>query len=264
MATDWRKIMSLNDLGFSKKGQALYKKIIALQEELKSQQVIPEDQFNQDIVADMIRDGAPLISKLPPCMGRDTFQDTIHRLCLLFIQYVPERKGEIEEIMNLRSQFYAGMDIQAILKEHTQIKAELLALILENAYRPYYLALAEKLRNLNDLNTWEKHYCPVCGETASLASLDEQDGQRFLWCSYCTTGWHFRRLACLECGNINHEELKYFYLEDDSNLQVHTCTKCKSYIKTVRRGVIKQKNLPLIDAQTVCLDLLAEREGYRR
>jgi len=256
--------MNLNDLSFPKNGQALYKKLIALQEELKSQQVIPEDQLNEDMVAGMLRDGEPLISKMLPCMEREAFQDTVRRICLLLIRYVPERKDEIEEIMNLRSQFYAGLDIHAILKEHQQIKADLLALILEHAYRPYYLALAEKLGNLNDLNTWEKPHCPVCGETASLASLDELDGQRYLWCSYCTTGWHFRRMACLECGNINHEELRYFYLEDDKGLQVHTCSKCKSYIKTVRRGVIKKENLPLIDAQTVCLDLLAEREGFRR
>ncbi len=255
-------LLTLKDLGLPGSGQAFYEKLIALQQVLKSKMDIPEE-LNRNFVTDLLSRGEPLISQMLPYIDEEDFQKMVVNVCQLFLQYVPERQKEIEGILNLRGQLHHGMDVQSFQKEHEEISGELLSLILENVYRPYYLALAERLPDY-DLNHWKKNYCPVCGEKASLASLDEESGQRVLWCSFCTTGWPFPRLACPECGNSDHKELKYFYLEDDRSFQVHTCGKCKGYIKTVRRGLIKPEHLTLANAQTVCLDLLAQREGYHR
>lgn len=256
-------MLTLEDLGLPGSGQAFYEKLIALQQALKSQMAMPEE-LNRNFVTDLLNSGEPLISQMLPCIDEEDFQKMVIKVCQLFLQYVPERQKEIKDIVNLRGQLRHVMDVQSFQKEHEEISGELLSLILENVYRPYYLALAERLTGYIDLNNWKKNYCPVCGEKASLASHDEESGQRVLWCSFCTTGWPFPRMVCPECGNRDHEELKYFYLEDDRTFQVHTCGKCKGYMKAVRRGLIKPENLPLANAQTACLDLLAQQEGYHR
>jgi len=256
--------LNIENLGFPNDGQALYEKLIAYHQELKSQMVIPEEELNQDIVNVLLIDERPLISRIPPRIEKEFFQEIVRKICLLFIQYVPEREKEIKDILNLNSQLYVNINSQSFLDEHKEISGDLLSLIMDNAYRPYFLALAERLSVYTDLSLWRENYCPVCGEKASLASHDEENGQRALWCSFCNIGWSFPRLVCTECGNSNHEELKCFFLEDDRSFQFHTCSRCNSYIKSVRRNIIGPENLPLVNVQTVCLDLLAEKEGYNR
>lgn len=256
------KTLKLEDLGLPKDGQALYESLIALQQELKSQQAIPKKQLNQEMVDHLLKDGEPLITKILPRIKKELFQETIRQICLLYLQHVPARKDEINEILNLRSKLYPGVDLESFLHKHQKISSNLLTLVLENAYRPYFLALAERLQKHTNLENWKKNYCPVCGKKAALATIDEEDKQRILWCSFCSTGWPYLRLACPDCGNRDHEELQYIFLEDDRSFQILTCKKCKSYMKAVRSGLVKPENLPLVDAQTAALDLLAEREGY--
>lgn len=256
--------MNIEQLGFPSEGQALYEKLITLQQELKSQMLIPEEDINEDIVTNLLTDERPLSSKIPPRIEDKLFKEIFHKICKLLIQYVPQREKEIKDILKLKNLLYVNIDSQTLLAEHKQISADLFAFILDNAYRPYFLALAERISGYTDLSLWRNNYCPICGEKASLASHDEENGQRTLWCSYCSIGWSFTRLICTECGNSNHEELKSFFLEDDRSFQLHTCSKCNSYIKSIRRNIIGTENLPLIDVQTVCLDLLAEKEGYNR
>lgn len=256
--------MKLKELGFPKQGQALYEALIAVNKELQSQLTISEETFNQVMVSESLGAGEPLARKMPPQIREELFHEAIHKICLLYIQYAPARGDEINEILNLRHKVPPGTDLQSFQKRHPAINGNLLQLVLENAYRPYYTALAERLMKYTDLRDWKKNYCPVCGKKAALASLDEAGGQRMLWCSFCTTGWPYQRLSCIECDNRDHEDLSYFYLEDDRELQIQTCNKCKSYIKTLRRTLFKPEDLPLIDAQTAALDILAEQQGYRK
>ena len=55
--------------------------------------------------------------------------------------------------------------------------------------------------------SWNKGVCPVCGERPALATIDDQ-GKRFLHCSFCWQKWHVNRGLCPVCDNHDPEFLQ--------------------------------------------------------
>ena len=141
----------------------------------------------------------------------------------------------------------------------------LLFFLLNESLKPLYEYLAEKLCAVIDVTLWEKGYCPVCGETPSIAAITEGKWSRYLFCVYCGTEWPFPFLMCPFCGNEEEEGVTYLYVKNEKQYRLEVCKACQKYLKAVDSGLIGTPvNLEVENVATLHLDILAQREGYGR
>ncbi len=110
---------------------------------------------------------------------------------------------------------------------------------------------------------WGKGYCPVCGHLPAMGQLvrTKKGRERELVCGCCRMRWRFKRIGCPYCNNIEQDTLKIIGLEEP-DLRIDTCEKCKCYLKTYTSEGKEQ--VMLADWSTLHLDLVAERQGFKR
>jgi len=107
--------------------------------------------------------------------------------------------------------------------------------------------------------------CPWCGSSPGLATLNRENGKRFLCCSLCGEAWESPRIECPFCGS--RTELGILSFGEADPHSIATCDACKGYLKTVdeRKLPEEQSVLPLVEAvRTLYLDVIAEGESLTR
>ncbi|MDV2502924.1 MAG: formate dehydrogenase accessory protein FdhE [bacterium] len=140
----------------------------------------------------------------------------------------------------------------------------LLHLLAGACVRPLVESRALQVGPALRLDRWREPYCPACGDGPAVGEIDKK-GSRHLLCASCNTSWPSYRMQCPFCGTRDHEQLHYFTVEDDPGARIDCCKACKSYLKTFdRREGAVAKELWMADLTTVHLDLVGQREGYRR
>jgi len=157
----------------------------------------------------------------------------------------------------------------ALSKKHG-VEQDLLLFVGLNLTQAVLELYAEKLKSKVDQENWLKGICPVCGNVPALAMLRKDDGKRILWCAWCGTKWHHKRIMCPFCGNEDQKNLKYFFVEGDppadkTAFRVDVCDQCKRYIKTLDERKISDSeklNLQMENLNTLYLDVLARKDGY--
>lgn len=150
------------------------------------------------------------------------------------------------------------------LDNRTEIDSEIISFVIFAVISPFYSVYMEEVREITDFSVWRLSYCPVCGQTATIAKHREEDGARVLECWLCHAQWYYPRVECPYCDNKDHKKLRFFYVPGDRSRQVHVCEECKSYLKTIdSKGMEKDAILDLEAIATAYLDVLAEREGYK-
>lgn len=123
--------------------------------------------------------------------------------------------------------------------------------------------LAEQLAPLRAGAEWAHGYCPTCGSWPVLAEQRGLDQQRFLRCGLCATSWFSERLVCIFCGNRDHEQLSYLFVEGNEQHRVATCDECRGYLKVLNALTpIPAYELAVRDLATLHLDMVALERGY--
>ena len=151
-----------------------------------------------------------------------------------------------------------GMD------KRTELDSEIISFVIFAAASLFYSVYMKEVRKITDFSLWRLSYCPVCGQTATIAKHREEDGARILECWLCHAQWYYPRIECPYCDNKDHKKLQFFYVPGDKTRQVHVCEECKSYLKTIdSKAMQKDAILDLEAVATAYLDVLAEREGYK-
>ncbi len=135
---------------------------------------------------------------------------------------------------------------------------------IQESMRPSIEAGVEQLRPEVNAETWLKGYCPICGSLPSLSLLKEEEGKRYLLCSYCGYQWRTDRLICPFCNNKEQESLHYFYGEGEEAHRIDLCEKCHQYIKTIDIRRIEDSDPLLEDLATLHLDILASKKRYKK
>jgi len=131
------------------------------------------------------------------------------------------------------------------------------------ALKPSLNALREAVGERIQKETWNYGYCPLCGSSPDMASLDDQ-GKRILHCELCGSEWRYPRLKCPFCENSEPKELGYFVSEEEEGFRVDFCKKCKVYIKTIDMRVVESPApLELENIITLHLDMLAHEQGFK-
>ena len=114
---------------------------------------------------------------------------------------------------------------------------------------------------------WRRNRCPICGNEPALGALVGDGGRRHLYCDTCGMVWTFDRLACPFCDHRAQEDLRVLVVDDQSPYRLDACERCRRYLKTIDYRRIDESRaalLPIEDAATLYLDLMADRDGYRR
>ena len=104
--------------------------------------------------------------------------------------------------------------------------------------------------------------CPICGEAPKLSFLDNQ-GRRWLVCSFCRQPWQTPRMFCPTCARETVREFDYFSSEEEPEYRVYTCSECKSALTTVdTRHLSRPFYPPAEQVVTQHLDMAAREQGY--
>lgn len=124
--------------------------------------------------------------------------------------------------------------------------------------------LKEKVSALSEEHPWRKGYCPVCGQLPAMGQLvrTEKGRERDLVCGCCQMRWRFRRLGCPYCENNDMKSLEIIGLDEEPDLRIDTCKKCKGYLKTYTGE--GQEQVALADWSTLHLDMIAKKHGFKR
>lgn len=108
--------------------------------------------------------------------------------------------------------------------------------------------------------------CPLCGSRPLLGVLHPEGdgGKRFLWCSFCSQEWEFRRILCPTCGEEGEDKLPVYIVEDSPHIRVEACDTCKFYLRTI--DLTKDGNaIPVVDdLAAIPHTLWASEQGYSR
>jgi len=158
------------------------------------------------------------------------------------------------------------MDFEALGREGG-VTRETALFFSENLARPALRSLAALCGDRVLDKQWLKGYCPVCGNWPNLGFHVGEEGVRLLHCSMCGFVWTFRRLVCPHCDCEEQDRQRYLFTDPKSPYRVDVCNKCKIYLKTVdlRKDTRSAPLVPWIeDPATLFLDIMANKEGYKR
>jgi len=143
------------------------------------------------------------------------------------------------------------------------VEKQVLGFITYHSLKPSLSIGAEQLAAyLSKNEPWLKGYCPICGSAPILSTL-EGEGARKLICSFCWHIWPVKRVCCPFCDNSDNKELHYLFSEEEKDLRVDLCSKCRKYLKTIdTRQADRLIYPPLEQVATLHLDIKAQEEGF--
>jgi len=134
------------------------------------------------------------------------------------------------------------------------------------ALQVYWTAMARSLAGHDFPRLEPANLCPVCGSLAAASlvrSGGNENGLRYLCCPLCSSQWHKVRAVCANCDN--GKGITYYGIEDQPGpVTAESCDGCRTYLKCIRQDRETGAEPVADDLATLALDLLMEREGYRR
>ncbi|HUW82409.1 MAG TPA: formate dehydrogenase accessory protein FdhE [Phycisphaerae bacterium] len=209
---------------------------------------------------------ASLFEAICPAIRKDDRQSADVQTLLAAVEKKPALLGELVR----NSAFAPDGEHLVLLSERVGASVEALLFFGRALAAPLLTELASRTARKPESDTSSSGppgCCGLCGSPPGMAKLRRDDGKRILHCSLCDGAWAFSRLECPFCGNREHGTLSYLRANETDPWWVETCEKCKQYIKVVddRRLALDEETIMLVeDVATLHLDLLAEREGYKR
>jgi len=182
-----------------------------------------------------------------------------------------EQLGKVKEALDnkkidLKNLLKKGVNEQKIEKvaDEFGLDTKVFLFLIQSSARPSIETGMEQLHHELDPETWLKGYCPMCGSLPFLSLLKEEEGKRYLLCSYCGYQWRIDRLICPFCNNKEQEFLQYFCGEGEEVYRIDLCDKCHQYIKTIDYRTLEESDPVLEDLATLHLDILAIQKGHQR
>jgi FdhE protein len=133
-----------------------------------------------------------------------------------------------------------------------------------NTAKPFLSNFSDYITTKFQIEKWKKGYCPICGDSPSMAKLSKPKGKRSLYCSRCETEWPYSRLGCPYCGNKDADKISFLTADGYKEYRLYVCEKCKKYIKTVDERECGEVDLFCEDLKTTDYDKLAIINGYTK
>jgi FdhE protein len=250
-----------------------YEEILKVQESAKDSLNIPESEPRKNLI-DLQKEGFPLLNKEDFILDIHSSANVFESICKIS-KHANEKMSENIQIIEdaVRNK---DLNIEELLKKHydesyvkkiaedLEIDKAILKFFTHMSIQPSLNVNVENLKNQVDLKNWLRGYCPICGSLPRISELKEE-GKRYFLCSFCGFHWPGERLKCPFCNNRDHNKLHYFYEEGKEAYRIDVCDNCNRYLKTIdTRKLDYDPDLNLEDITTVHLDILADKQGYKR
>ena len=250
----------------------LYRQLLRLQSEARSQLITPEPNLGQDVVSNRLTQGIPLLSFDDLSLDWAQVKGLSRKIISSVAKASPDVSTDVKNLGKILSKkavleeviraWYEGSSLIPIAARHS-IDGELLGLVVAAVVKPFLSAQSEVLLPKVGQESWRRRYCPICGGRPDFAYLDEEKGARWLLCSRCDAEWLFQRLECPCCGCQDQNALAYF-TDDEGLYRLYVCEQCKRYLKAIDLRQAKSEVLmPLERLLTFEFDIQACEDGYR-
>ena len=251
-----------------------YQKVKKAQDKSKASLKIEPIKLRKEWKELLAKEGFSLIPKEDYPLDIEASVKLFQTLCQIGEEANPhmaEQVGKIKEALDnkkidLKNLLKKGVNEQKIEKvaDEFGLDKKVFLFLIQSSAKPSIEAGMEQLRNELDPETWLKGYCPMCGSLPFLSLLKEEEGKRYLLCSYCGYQWRIDRLICPFCNNKEQEFLQYFCGEGEEVYRIDLCDKCHQYIKTIDYRTLEESDPVLEDLATLHLDILAIQKGHQR
>lgn len=248
-----------------------YGRIFAAQEQIRPRLHLIPIQLPEDLIRIKQRGQLPLVMAAEMVFDPQASEDLLGELCRIAVDCGSELAGAARRLSDRPEK--ATTFFEPFLKaqesiviagaQELGIEPKALAFFLYHGLRPSLCGCAAQLSGYLDPSpSGEQGYCPVCGSSPAIAWL-EDEGRRYLFCSFCWHKWPLNRVLCPFCGSRNPEGLFYLYSEEEKEYRVDACQSCRKYIKTVDSRVLNRCAYPALEqVASLHLDLKASEAGY--
>lgn len=138
--------------------------------------------------------------------------------------------------------------------------------LAQSSLTPQIMALADHISAvLPKERNFEQATCPVCGSLAFHSMFEGKEGVRVNCCSFCRASFRTFRIQCPYCQERDAAKLPFFTADEEPGYRVDVCLTCNGYIKTADfRDLDRASFPPLNDLESMTLDILAVKRGYKR
>jgi FdhE protein len=253
-----------------------YQQIFVAQEDSRSQLKIEPIKISAEILTVKKNDQFPLITISEFVIDTNSAATLLKRICQIAEAANKEMAATAEAIRNAieSDALDPGAVFSNLLKaddtffnkveSELNIEKKILSLLAYNSLKPSLTHCALQLSSyLDEDDVWEKGYCPICGSTPAF-SMFENEGKRFLICSFCWHRWLAPRIYCPFCDNRDSKTLHYLYSDQEKDYRIDVCDSCKTYIKVVdTRKADRIIYPPLEFVATLHLDIKAQEMGFK-
>ena len=253
-----------------------YQQIFVAQEDSKSRLKIEPIKISKKILAVKKNEKFPLINISEFVVDKNAAAGLLKRICQIAEAANKEmaaparaiRKAIASEALDPGAVFSHLLKADDTffnkVESELNIEKKTLSLFTYNSLKPSLTHCALQLSSyLDEDNAWEKGYCPICGSTPAF-SMFEDEGKRFLLCSFCWHSWSAQRIYCPFCDNCDSKTLHYLYSDQEKDYRIDVCDSCKTYIKAIdTRKADRIIYPPLEFVATLHLDIKAQEMGFK-
>jgi FdhE protein len=252
-----------------------YREVFRVQEESLKDIQLPPIIIEPDLLKIKQKNELPLIDPSEFLIDLKAATRTFSDICGLAENLAPGLSANAHFLKRSLSQ--AAFDLEALfsalLNNHEkslQDISQLLDVPVNELSLFGYLSMAPSIRTCREqleiylagMPELQKGYCPVCGNSPNLASLD-QDGGQHLHCSFCRHEWKSGRMGCVFCKNNEKDMQHYFFNEEEKEYRVKVCDHCRRFIKVVDLRRMDREFFPNLELiATLHLDMQAREKGY--
>jgi hypothetical protein len=131
--------------------------------------------------------------------------------------------------------------------------------VLRLALLPALARHAERLAGLRAEGMWARGACPNCASPPVLAESRGLEQRRFWRCGLCAADWPGDRLRCPFCGETDHRQLRYRFVEGQQDRErLALCDSCGGALPVVATlSPLTPPGLLVAELQTAHLGMLA-------
>jgi len=251
-----------------------YEQVFVAQEDAKSRIQMDPIQISEAILAVKAEEKLPLINMSEFKIDSKSAGELLKKICTIAKDANENMANSAQALLAAIDSEYFDLDLlfSSLIEENDaffvetaedrNIDKNILAFLTYSSIQPSLTLCAEQLATyLHADDPWEKGYCPICGSPPGL-SLLEEEGARFLTCSFCWHRWSARRVYCPFCENTDSKTLHYFFSEEEEDYRVDVCDGCNKYIKVIdTRKANRVIYPPLEQISTLHLDIQAREKG---
>lgn len=135
--------------------------------------------------------------------------------------------------------------------------------VLRLAVLPSLAAVSSLLAAFRPEGLWTRGDCPNCGGPPVLAESRGLEQRRYWRCGLCASGWEGERLRCPFCGEKDHRNLHYQFVEGEQDrYRLALCDSCGGALKVVSTlRPISAPGLLVAELATAHLDFAEEATG---